>query len=447
MPNQSQIATSENRQSRRPTTSRPASGQGADTADSSSLRRAKDLGAELLAQGKLKAALSTFQEVVNAAPGEPLYRQKVAEILQRLGRTEEAIAEYETAVWDWARAGWLLRAIALCKVILQLEPGHLRTQALLAQLYGRREHPRSREVRQGPGAAVPPGLVTRHAKKVPAASGLGAPMPPIPIFSALGREVFREVLGGVERRVCQPGEVIVREGAPGNSMFIIVEGQVNVVRQGRAERPMTLASLGDGEFFGEMALLYEGPRLSSVVAATEAVLLEFSRERMEAIAARYPQMKEVVERLFRQRLLANVLRSNPLFAGWPEALQQAVSEAFLPLAVQEGEELLRRGQPSQALYLLLRGRCAVFHQHVDGHETPYPELEEGAVFGEISLFRSRLATASVRASTSCVLLKLDPAALERLLPHHPMLHKELQRLGAERMLRTHLLLAGRPPRV
>jgi CRP-like cAMP-binding protein len=227
-------------------------------------------------------------------------------------------------------------------------------------------------------------------------------------------------------------------------MFIIVEGQVNVVRQDEAGRPVTLAMLGEGEFFGEMALLCAGPRLSTVVAGTEAVLLEFSRERMEAIATRYPQMEEVVQRLYRQRLLANALRSNPLFASWPEELRQLVSEAFSSFSVQAGEEILSRGQPAHALYLLLRGRCAAIHQHVDGRETPYPEMVEGDVFGEISLLRSKLATATVRATTPCVLLKLDGAILDELLPRHPMLQKELQRLGAERMLRTTMLLCGRP---
>jgi cAMP-dependent protein kinase regulator len=152
----------------------------------------------------------------------------------------------------------------------------------------------------------------------------------------------------------------------------------------------------------------------------------------------------VFHRLYRQRLLANALRSNPLFANWPEELRQTVMEAFTPLSVQAGEEILSRGQPAQALYLLLRGRCEAIHPHVDGHETPYPEMTEGDVFGEISLLRSKLATATVRATMPCVLLKLEREVLEQLLPQHPQLHQELQRLGAERMLRTTMLLCGRP---
>ncbi|WP_224243128.1 cyclic nucleotide-binding domain-containing protein [Hyalangium gracile] len=409
------------------------------------LRRAKDKATSLLAQGELEEALELFQAVARATPTEPVWRQKVAEILQRLGLTSQAIAEYEAVAETWARTGWLLRAIAVCKVILQLDPRHTRTQALLASLHARREHPRGLPGLQERPTTTPPGLKrARSARESTSRSAGGEPMAPIPFFSSLGREVFLEVLAGVERHLHAQGTFIVREGTPGSSMFIIVEGEVSVVRKSRDGQPVTVATLGEGELFGEMALLHEGPRLSSVVTTKDTVLLEFSRERMRAISERYPQLAEVLQRLYEERLLANVLRSNPLFAGWPESLRKTVAAAFTPVSVKPGEELVARGETGHALYLLLRGRCAVFHQHVDGHETPYPDLAEGDVFGEVSLLRSRLATASVRAKTSCLLLKLERVVLDQLLPHHPMLHKELQRLSAERMLRTTMLLSGHP---
>ncbi|WP_224364868.1 cyclic nucleotide-binding domain-containing protein [Hyalangium versicolor] len=424
--------------SHRATTSRQLADRDAESVSSSLLRRAKDKATSLLAQGELEEALKLFQSVAVATPGEPLWRQKVAEILQRLGRTREAIAEYEVVAETWAKTGWLLRAIAMCKAILQLDPNHTRTQALLANLHTRREQPRGQVGTAGRPVALPPGL--KRARDSREAESL----PTIPFFSSLGREVFLEVLAGVERRQYKPGEFIVREGTPGSSMFMIVEGSVSVVRQGEQGQPLILASLGEGELFGEMALLCEGPRLSSVVAMEDTVLLEFTRERMENIATRYPQLAEIIQQLYQERLLANVLRSNPLFAGWPEPLRQNVAASFTPISVKAGEEIISRGQQGHTLFLVLRGRCAVFHHHVDGNETPYPDMAEGAVFGEISLLRSRLATASVRAQTPCLLLKLERATLDQLLPRHPALYKELQRLSAERMLRTTMLLCGHP---
>jgi cAMP-dependent protein kinase regulator len=92
---------------------------------------------------------------------------------------------------------------------------------------------------------------------------------------------------------------------------------------------------------------------------------------------------------------------------------------------------------------VLRGRCTVFHEHVDGRETPYPEMAEGDVFGEISLLRSGLVTASVRAATACTLLKLESEAFEQLLAPRPELRQKLGALGSERLQRTSRLLSGR----
>jgi CRP-like cAMP-binding protein len=164
---------------------------------------------------------------------------------------------------------------------------------------------------------------------------------------------------------------------------------------------------------------------------------------MADVIARYPPVGEVVQQFYRERLLINVMRSNPLFGELPEELRRPIIDAFTPLAVKAGEQILTRGQSAQALYLLLRGRCTVFHEHVDGRQSSYPEMIEGDLFGEIALLRSKLATASVRAATACTLLKLEPDALEQLCVQHPNLRQKLERLGTERMQRTSRLLSGR----
>jgi CRP-like cAMP-binding protein len=406
---------------------------------STDLREAKDRGAQMLAKGNLEEALAAFRMVLKAAPQELAYRQKVAEVLLRMGRKPEAIAEYQATAESWARTGWLLRAIALCKVILQLEPGHTRTQALLADLYARQERSRtSGGNAPAPGTAVmPPPKVSAGAEQPAVRSG------PIPLFSALERAEFLEVLARMERREAQPGETIVREGAEGDSMFVIVEGEAEVVRQASEGGSVTVARMGEGEFFGEMALLSEGVRLASVVAVGQVVLLELTRQRMADVIARFPSVGEVVQQFYRERLLTNVMRSNPLFGELPEELRRPVIDAFTPVTVKAGEQILTRGQPTQALYLLLRGRCTVFHEHVDGRQSSYPEMVEGDLFGEISLLRSKLATATVQAATGCMLLKLEREALEQLCVQHPNLRQKLEQMGSERMQRTSRLLSGR----
>ena len=81
-------------------------------------------------------------------------------------------------------------------------------------------------------------------------------------------------LAGEERYAA--GAVIVREGEPGNRMFFISEGRVQVVKGHGATRPVVLAEFVAGDFFGEMSLIDTVPRSASVVAleATMAFTLK-----------------------------------------------------------------------------------------------------------------------------------------------------------------------------
>lgn len=390
------------------------------------LREHKDKAAQLFASGMLEAALAEYQLVARAAPEDLSSRQKVAELLQRLGRKQEAIGAYAGVAEDWARQGWLLRAIALCKVILQLDAGHGRTQRRLAELYALRQAPQSRLARAVTPAPVP-------------STGT---LPRIPLFSQLGEEAFVAVLEGLELKTFEPGVSIVTEGEAGHSLFALVEGRVDVVRQLEGGQRRKVASMGEGEFFGEMALLSESPRLASVVVAERTVALELTREQVERLVQRYPQVGQVLQSFHQERLLANVLRGNPLLAALNPLQREAAAQAFQLHSVPAGETLLVQGQQGAALFLVLRGRCRVVHRHPDGRESEYPVLREGDLFGELSVLLGLPATATVQAETPCTLLRLDRAAVERHILIQPGVREALSRLSSERLQRTARLLSG-----
>ena len=173
------------------------------------LREHKDKAAQLFAKGKWAEALAGYQRVAEAAPEDLTSRQKVAELLQRLGRKQEAIEAYAGVALAWARQGWLLRAVALCKVILQLEPGHGSTQRMLAELYARRSVP---QPRLSPAA---PEVPVAEAATMAGATAL----PRIPLFSQLGEEAFLALMEGLELKPFAPGATLVTEGEVGQSLF------------------------------------------------------------------------------------------------------------------------------------------------------------------------------------------------------------------------------------
>jgi CRP/FNR family transcriptional regulator, cyclic AMP receptor protein len=78
------------------------------------------------------------------------------------------------------------------------------------------------------------------------------------------------------------GTVLFREGEPGEKMFLIRAGKVNIVKR-IADSEITLAVLGPGEFFGEMALLEKLPRSAGATVAEDAQLIEVEEEHFQTL--------------------------------------------------------------------------------------------------------------------------------------------------------------------
>ena len=105
-----------------------------------------------------------------------------------------------------------------------------------------------------------------------------------PVFSTLSPELLEPILASGEERAFGAGETIVRQGDPGDDLYVILEGRVRVERGGRA-----VESLRQGEFFGEVAVLDGRPRSADVVAETAVRTLRLSREVVRDALQRDPR--------------------------------------------------------------------------------------------------------------------------------------------------------------
>jgi hypothetical protein len=123
----------------------------------------------------------------------------------------------------------------------------------------------------------------------------------IPLFSDLTTSEFIAVAILLVRRVAKVGEVIVREGDPGDSMFIVSTGEVRAtVLRDRQQVPV--ATLRDGDFFGEMAVLSGEPRTATVTAVKATELLELSRENLREICSRHPEVEAKIRLAYDERI-------------------------------------------------------------------------------------------------------------------------------------------------
>jgi CRP-like cAMP-binding protein len=81
------------------------------------------------------------------------------------------------------------------------------------------------------------------------------------LFTGLPDDEVRAIAGTAQEVEFPPGRVIARQGEVGTGFFVVVDGTVRVVRDGEV-----LATLGPGEFFGELSILDGQPRIAQVVA-------------------------------------------------------------------------------------------------------------------------------------------------------------------------------------
>jgi small-conductance mechanosensitive channel/CRP-like cAMP-binding protein len=93
-------------------------------------------------------------------------------------------------------------------------------------------------------------------------------------------------------RVYAAGEPVIRQGAPGDSLFVIMHGRVEVTVVQEGMPSVRLATLEAGDYFGEMSLMTGAPRSATVAALVETRLLEVGKESFRRILAAQPNLVE-----------------------------------------------------------------------------------------------------------------------------------------------------------
>jgi CRP-like cAMP-binding protein len=349
----------------------------------------------------------------------------------------------------YARGGFLIKAIATCKVILELEPTHTETLQRLAALHG------------APAAAVPAALRPRPAVPVAAPTApldallpvaedavdpelalaifdLGpgpdpAPeparppgrmtlfhlaFPRTPFFSALSQRHLQMAIEGVRLVRLEAGEVLFHRGDVGDALYVVASGEITL------GVPRELARLGEGSFFGEVALLTDQPRSATAVARVPTDLLAVDRALVHALLADAPELLRVILSFLRDRMEATLQATSPLFGPFTPEQRRAILSRFRFHEGERGVRIIEEGRPSPALFVMLAGKASV----IRGPET-IATLGPGDVCGEISLLDGDGAVATVELASRSFLLSVSPSVLGELLDGYPPLDRFLRTLA------------------
>jgi CRP-like cAMP-binding protein len=262
-------------------------------------------------------------------------------------------------------------------------------------------------------------------------------LPRIPLFSDLPRDAFIALFERCPLRRFPEGSHIIEQGTRGDAFYVICAGQVRIVRQSGTQQ-RELAVLGEGAFFGEMALLSGAPRSASVVSAAEDTqVLEISAPVLAALSRRFPQVARALRRFCRQRLLSEVVNTSALFKPFGRKDRRELVERFLAREVRRGDVILHEGHPVDGLYVVLSGEVAVSKAG-----QPLARLREGELFGEMSMLQKTPASATVTATRHTSLLRLPRENFDALILTHPQILALVSELTETRQRSNEALLGG-----
>lgn len=124
----------------------------------------------------------------------------------------------------------------------------------------------------------------------------------IPFFSPLNADERKKLADEATLHVFNAGEIIIREGDPGRSIYVVLDGQVRVFTRDHHGNELELAILEVSQFFGEMSFLTGKPRSGSVMALDSSVIVELGYTSMKRVVKEHPTVKKVLVAYYQQRL-------------------------------------------------------------------------------------------------------------------------------------------------
>jgi len=121
----------------------------------------------------------------------------------------------------------------------------------------------------------------------------------VPLFQGAGEDFLREVVLLLEPRIYMPNDLVVQEGDPGDAMFFVSSGTVEAFSE--SDPSIAPILMGEGSYFGEIALTEQGPRTRSIRTTGFCELYELSKDDFDQFLAKYPDFKAHIEETVRNR--------------------------------------------------------------------------------------------------------------------------------------------------
>lgn len=230
----------------------------------------------------------------------------------------------------------------------------------------------------------------------------------VPIFAGLDMQQIGALTDSAHVESWSAGASIVSEGGRADRFFVIQSGEVVVAQRNERGERSTVALLGPGDWFGEVALREHRPRNAtvSVAADHDAVLLSFDAAAFDQHIR--PHVKDTGDTLVSRR--REGIEGIAVFRGLSSPQLDRLSRELVERHVQRGTIVFRQGDEADGFYVIVSGSVGVVK---DGK--PIAKLTTGEFFGETALLFTDARTATIAATDDCTLWVLARHSFQRFL--------------------------------
>ena len=226
------------------------------------------------------------------------------------------------------------------------------------------------------------------------------------------------------------GEMLCHQYQRDDRVYIVVLGEVEVSEEVEG-RSVTLARLGRGELFGEIAALFGVPRVSDVRVSKPSVLLEIRGAVLDRLIESRPGIRRQVIQRSCLRITQTALRAVAPFRALPEEAVRILENDSALVSYPEGSEIVREGETGESFYIIIYGIGRV-KSSAGGDAVNIALLRPGEYFGEWSLLTGSPRTATVVAATQVEVLQVDCAAFLEFMQQYPDVHDRIDRVAHNR---------------
>ena len=263
----------------------------------------------------------------------------------------------------------------------------------------------------------------------------------IQIFADLPEETLQGIAERLILRHVPVGEFVYTEGDSGDALYIIKSGEIKVYSSSGLDGDV-IAHLGQGETFGEMALLTGKTRTTATRAVANTNLMVLYRTDFDEMLVRYPSLSSALSKTLSHRLgeashgfADRHLGRMPVLSGLSRSELVDVAHRVRPVRYRAGELIFAQDTPGEVMYFIESGQVRIAARN-DQKLTTMAVLGRGEFFGEMALLTGNLRPVLAQAVSDVDVWALYQGDLDHLMHKYPSLAIGIGRVLSQRLART-----------